>query len=121
MVSASVADSGEDSFDITRHFVVSNSQDAQSSRRKRRVALGVVVSPRVVNRAVNLNHKIRLRAEKVADKSVDHLLSSKAEPAELSSAQPEPEFGFLGRHLFSQTARQNHFLLVHSLAGNNVF
>ena len=117
----SVANSGEDRFDIARHFVVSNSQDAQSSRRKRHVALGVVVSPRVVNRPVNLNHQIRFRAVKVDDKSADHLLPSKAESAELSSAQPEPEFGFLGRHLFSQTARQNYFLLVHSLAGNNVF
>ena len=104
----------------SRHFRVTEPQDAKAEGGEREVAGGVVFDLCIVNAAIHLDDHAGHVAVEVRDEAVDHLLAAKVEAIELRRTEPLPEELLRWRHLAAEFLRALNLLRLNYLTGDEV-
>lgn len=101
-LAASVRDYLQHVGQLPQNLIIRETNDTQVARGENAVAIPVVFFTGIVARAVHLNDNSGSGTVEVGDEAVDHLLSAKPEPPQLSIPQSCPEQCLLGRHGFAK-------------------
>lgn len=101
---AGVVDASEDAPDVSVHFMVGDTQDAEPARGKDRVALSISIALLVVNRAVNFDNEAGGVAIEINYETAKDMLAPEVKTHVVMAAQVLPENTFLWSHISTQRA-----------------